>query len=483
MYLERGTIIDDTGVYVIHPFPDRHAHRAKRGTENETGVHVVFKREAVVPVADFCGLDNVVTEEQLTEDDSAIFEDVFVTGQRLQQMSDLVVELAVFVDETLWRHFSSKYGSQAHHKLQDYMLTLLNNIQIMYYQPSASPPLTFRVIRYECWNATRRTILSIKAHHELFIRPGARGKNCLRVSNMPTKLTIPTNTKPGQIYDANLQCELMHGPGYQQVTPRQDAFDGICYMMWCGQSSFGRIITSHPALEGHFTLSEPVHILSCFFASTMYFCRGSFKKNDTTAKGTFCGPNKWCQLGKCVPWNGNRNTATTSPTANMKSLSPQVPSSPAWVVPKYITEKCTEHKKLKNDQDLTGSGSQLNRFPQRACKVFCDVANRLGGQRNYRFFGDNLPDGTSCGYDRYCLDGECLPLSCSSNALIGRDLSCPTETCPSDNLPLWKGEWGQWSLWTTCTVTCDRAPVPLKEDAMVQKRRPSTALKPLAQKL
>ncbi|KIH69544.1 hypothetical protein ANCDUO_00108 [Ancylostoma duodenale] len=43
-------------------------------------------------------------------------------------------------------------------------------------------------------------------------------------------------------------------------------------------------------------------------------------------------------------------------------------------------------------------------FPQ----VFCDVANRLGGQRNYRFFGDNLPDGTSCGYDRYCLDGECL---------------------------------------------------------------------------
>ncbi|VDO33221.1 unnamed protein product [Haemonchus placei] len=73
---------------------------------------------------------------------------------------------------------------------------------------------------------------------------------------MPTKLTIPTNTKPGQIYDANLQCELMHGPGYQQVTPRQDAFDGICYMMWCGQSSFGRIITSHPALEAIFPEKE-----------------------------------------------------------------------------------------------------------------------------------------------------------------------------------------------------------------------------------
>ena len=125
---------------------------------------------------------------------------------------------------------------------------------------------------------------------------------------MRVKLAIPVDSKPGQIYDANLQCELMHGVGYQQVgrspfsrwisqlillencfagslpfsikarthswkrpfhtaphgqrdlleinhvslqiTPRVDSADGICYMMWCGQSSFGRIITSHPALEG-----------------------------------------------------------------------------------------------------------------------------------------------------------------------------------------------------------------------------------------
>lgn len=600
----RGTIIDGDGIHIIQPFPDRHAHRTKRTVTNGNGVHVMFKREALIADVDFCGLDNVVTEEQLNEDESAIFEDVFVTGQRLQQMSDLVVELAVFVDETLWRHFSSKYGGQAHNKLQDYMLTLLNNIQIMYYQPSASPPLTFRVIRYEVlttqpnsiagsshnhgnaqmyldrfcryqrnlgirdwdhaimltgydihrgagsrsisgiarldgmcdpWNTCTLaegldftsafigthelghsvgmrhdepycpskhimssslgpgkvtwSTCSLRDYHQFLQRLDARGKNCLRVSNMPTKLVIPTNTKPGQIYDANLQCELMHGPGYQQVTPRQDAFDGICYMMWCGQSSFGRIITSHPALEG-----------------------------------TFCGPNKWCQLGRCVPWGGNVVSTTTPATMNIKSFSTVYTPPPTWTLPKkvdggysawsapncnqctcnpivdgiglaisrrtctnpypanggeecvgsniraiicnkscpkqqrtvdeYITEKCTEHKRVKNDQDLTGTGSQLNRFPQRACKVFCDVANRLGGQRNYRFFGDNLPDGTSCGYDRYCLDGECLALSCSNNALIGRDLSCPSEVCPSDGASSWKGEWGQWSLWTQCTVSC-----------------------------
>lgn len=75
--------------------------------------------------------------------------------------------------------------------------------------------------------------------------------------------------KPGQMYNANKQCELMHGSGYQQIAPTQDHYDGICYMMWCGQGKSGRIITSHPALEG-----------------------------------TFCGPNKWCQLGRCVPWSG-----------------------------------------------------------------------------------------------------------------------------------------------------------------------------------
>lgn len=56
----------------------------------------MFKREALIADVDFCGLDNVVTEEQLNEDESAIFEDVFVTGQRLQQMSDLVVSARWF---------------------------------------------------------------------------------------------------------------------------------------------------------------------------------------------------------------------------------------------------------------------------------------------------------------------------------------------------------------------------------------------------
>ncbi|PAV62373.1 hypothetical protein WR25_23881 [Diploscapter pachys] len=602
----KGTIIDPTGIHVIHPFPDRHAHRSKRSTEN--GLHIVYKRELKLDPKDkddgeFCGLDNQITEEDLVEDESGVFEDVFVTGQRLQQISDLVVELAVFVDEELWRHFNSKYGGYATQKLQDYMLTLLNNIQIMYYQPTANPPLTFKVVRFEVlkyqpsalqghlhahgnaqhyldrfckyqknlavrdwdhafmltgydihrgsgsrsisgiarldgmcdpWNTCTLaegldftsafigthelghsvgmrhdepycqsthimsaslgpgkvtwSTCSLRDYHQFLQRMDGNNKNCLRISNMPEKIVIQRSSKPGQLYDANMQCELMHGVGYQQVTPRRDHYDGICYMMWCGQSQFGRIITSHPALEG-----------------------------------TFCGSSKWCQLGRCIPWTSNTNDVTLPPVfAPAPTTTPYSPRKvdggwSAWsvsncdqctcnpviggiglaiskrtcsnpypqngglecggsttraltcskpcptqtqTVDQYITSRCSEHKRIKGDSELTGTGSQLTRFPQRACKIFCDVINRYGTQRNYRFFGDNLPDGTSCGYDKYCLEGECMSLSCNRHALIARDQSCPADSCPASTAPTttpatyYQGQWSAWSLWSSCTATC-----------------------------
>ncbi|CAG9534903.1 unnamed protein product [Cercopithifilaria johnstoni] len=593
----KGIIVMPNEVYVLHPLPDRHVYRFDQNNRNDTapGLHVIYKRE--LAQKEFCGLESTISSIELNQDENEVNEDVVTVGQRLNEEGKLTVELAIFVDELLWKHFNSKYGIDAKTKLQDYALTMLNNIQIMYHQPSAIPQLSFHVVRFEVltaqpsamaahlhdnghaqkyldrfckyqrslgsrdwdhalmltgydihrgtgsrsisgiarldgmcdpWNTCTLaegldftsafigthelghsvgmrhdepycpakhimssslgpgkvtwSICSLRDYHTFLQRLDSRGKNCLRVSNLPQKLTMRTDLKPGQVYSADTQCYIMHGQGYRQITPRQDHYDGICYMMWCGQSSFGRIITSHPALEG-----------------------------------TFCASSKWCELGRCVPWpghgppsipkrvdgkwsnwsevscqsckcadiTGSIGIATSSRSCNNPPpinggaecvgaalravVCNRQCTSSTKSIEKHIKEHCTQQKKLKNDSDLTGNGTQLTRYPQRACKIFCDVINRFGSQRNYRFFGNILPDGAPCGTNRYCLDGECLRLSCDNSALITHDISCPSinERCPQRTLAITSAvtptaavisttapKWSPWSTWSFCSQTC-----------------------------
>lgn len=134
---------------MLHPIPERHRHRVRRAADGGgLGLHVLYKRS--LEADDFCGIDSTVSSAELLEDEAGVNEDVFVTGERLVQGGqELIVELAVFVDELLWRHFNSQYGGAAWQKLQQYAVTMLSNIQIMFKQPSAMPKLYFRIVRYE----------------------------------------------------------------------------------------------------------------------------------------------------------------------------------------------------------------------------------------------------------------------------------------------------------------------------------------------
>lgn len=67
----------------------RSANKAEN--EAESGLHVIYKREA--EKEDFCGIENTITSEELVEDEAGVVEDVFVVGQRLAQESDLVVSV------------------------------------------------------------------------------------------------------------------------------------------------------------------------------------------------------------------------------------------------------------------------------------------------------------------------------------------------------------------------------------------------------
>lgn len=73
---------------MLHPIPDRHIGRVKRSADG-MGVHVVYKRE--MPKTEFCGVDEYISEEDLLIKESAVNEDVFVMGNRMEQSGQLVV--------------------------------------------------------------------------------------------------------------------------------------------------------------------------------------------------------------------------------------------------------------------------------------------------------------------------------------------------------------------------------------------------------
>ncbi|KRZ92394.1 A disintegrin and metalloproteinase with thrombospondin motifs 17 [Trichinella sp. T8] len=322
------------------------------------------------------------------------------------------------------------------------------------------------------------------------------------LNNYIRKLDNPPNASallPGQKYSADEQCQMVHGQTFRRIRINEKG-DGICHMLWCGQSSWGRVITSHPALEG-----------------------------------TACAAGKYCRGGKCVPdrsnnppkvvdgqwskWTSVECSSCECPPissglgvlSSARSCSNPPPenggnacsgSSDRGIVcnracsnalneitPKlYMNRICISHKHRLNDAFLTGKGAQLTRFNARACKIFCEVNGTNADSISFRFFGDSMPEGSPCGEGHYCINGKCLKLSCDGKALVANENECPlpSESCGqssvkkevdlnddkmtylrdfrrSNNLASDENsaptttaayKWSSWSEWSECSVTC-----------------------------
>uniref|UniRef100_A0A915JX59 Adt-1/2-like domain-containing protein n=1 Tax=Romanomermis culicivorax TaxID=13658 RepID=A0A915JX59_ROMCU len=72
-------------------------------------------------------------------------------------------------------------------------------------------------------------------------------------------------------------------------------------------------------------------------------------------------------------------------------------------------------------------------------QIFCHLYTPSNNVKNLRFFGDSLPDGTPCGYDKFCVDGECLYRlePCGCLYILGEQQL-----------------FSRWSSWGPCSVTC-----------------------------
>lgn len=63
----------------------------------------------------------------------------------------IIVELAVFADQELWKKFKRKYNSEyvAENELKKFIFTLITNVNLIYGQKSMDPSVVFRIKRFE----------------------------------------------------------------------------------------------------------------------------------------------------------------------------------------------------------------------------------------------------------------------------------------------------------------------------------------------
>ncbi|CAI2356296.1 unnamed protein product [Caenorhabditis sp. 36 PRJEB53466] len=266
--------------------------------------------------------------------------------------------------------------------------------------------------------------------------------NCLRDASPGLISTnhLSDTRLPGQRFTADQQCSYFWGRDYKVEIPNGKAMDDICRILWCGNSG-STISTAHPALEG-----------------------------------SWCGTDKWCRKGQCSPWlfglppvpidgqwsdwggsekgcpiqqcavSGSivvqaqhRDCVNPAPNnggkscegANIRGIVCGATSSNClgFTREEFGSKICSSIKydPHKPDQQLTGEGFEHSTQP---CRVWC----HLIGSELIRNKGQ-FPDGTPCGYDSYCVGGQCLALSCDNKALVEQQEDCPRlegRTCHVD---------------------------------------------------
>uniref|UniRef100_A0A4W6FLL5 ADAM metallopeptidase with thrombospondin type 1 motif 20 n=1 Tax=Lates calcarifer TaxID=8187 RepID=A0A4W6FLL5_LATCA len=248
-----------------------------------------------------------------------------------------------------------------------------------------------------------------------------------RTYELPTLL-------PGQIYNANRQCELMFGPG-SQICPYMKQ----CKRLWC-------------------TSAEGDH-------------KGCRTQHMPLADGTDCGHGMYCRHGMCVnkeldlqpvhgewgPW-GPYSVCSRSCGGGTRSTTrdcnkPEPRNGGKFCVGRRMkfrscnTEPCPRGRKDFREEQCSqfdGKHFNINGLPPSVrwvpkysgilmkdrCKLFCRVA----GTTAYYQLKDRVIDGTPCGTDTYdiCVQGLCRQAGCD-HVLNSKARNDKCGVCGGDN--------------------------------------------------
>lgn len=307
-------------------------------------------------------------------------------------------------------------------------------------------------------------------------RLNVQGLNCMTVDSNHAVMSIYDGYLPGQKYDVGKQCELSSGLGFSEVKIPPYTNVGICQIVYCKHKYQSRAYTTHPALEG--TVCE-----------TGKYCIGGKCVPMPNQKAPVHGGwSSWstvdCSHCGCPPVAGGLSVLRTirsctnpypinggtacSGDNTMGVVCGQAKcrsNKPVYgTVDDYLQLACTNKKKQMKSFVLLGTGTQIVHNAEKACKVFCNV--RTGTTlKNFRFYGDFLPDGVPCGNRKYCLDGRCTALQCDGATLATSSPQCHTTQRCLDARHNLRGvgvlmdsaapaQWSQWSAWSACSAQC-----------------------------
>uniref|UniRef100_A0A673WCG2 ADAM metallopeptidase with thrombospondin type 1 motif 20 n=1 Tax=Salmo trutta TaxID=8032 RepID=A0A673WCG2_SALTR len=242
------------------------------------------------------------------------------------------------------------------------------------------------------------------------------------------------NHLPGQIYNANRQCELMFGTG-SMVCPYMKQ----CKRLWC-------------------TSAEGGH-------------KGCRTQHMPLADGTDCGHGMHCRHGKCVnkeldlrpfhgdwgPW-GHYSVCSRTCGGGTRSTSrdcnnPEPRNGGKFCVGRRMkfrscnTEPCPRGRRDFREEQCSqfdGKHFNINGLPPTVrwvpkysgilmkdrCKLFCRVAGTMA----YYQLKDRVIDGTPCGPDTYdiCVQGLCRQAGCD-HVLNSKAKNDKCGVCGGDN--------------------------------------------------
>ncbi|KAK6048728.1 hypothetical protein COOONC_13767, partial [Cooperia oncophora] len=78
-------------------------------------------------------------------------------------LDPITLEIGLFLDSKLFEHFQRDFIQDAEQHLLDFSLALINNVHVLYQQPTLSPNLEIVIVRYEMWKSQPVRFYSLRS--------------------------------------------------------------------------------------------------------------------------------------------------------------------------------------------------------------------------------------------------------------------------------------------------------------------------------